>query len=80
MVIAPPASGKGSMKYSRILGNRYHDTLLKNSQEEYKKYKTELKIYEKRMRKAKDDEIHKLKEPEKPKEESPPAKMTFGKL
>ena len=67
MVIAPPASGKGSMKYSRILGDVYHDTLLKNSQEEYKKYKTELKIYEKRMRKAKDDEIHKLKEPEKPK-------------
>mgnify|MGYP001453685498 CR=1 FL=1 len=37
------------------------------SEEEYKKYKTELKIYERRMRKAKDDEIHKLKEPEKPK-------------
>ena len=67
MVIAPPASGKGSMKYSRTLGDKYHDTLLKNSQEEYKKYKTELRIYERRMRKAKDDEIHMLKEPEKPK-------------
>jgi hypothetical protein len=34
MIIAPPASGKGVMKYSRQLGDCYHDFLLNQSRED----------------------------------------------
>ena len=43
IIIAPPASGKGVMKYSRQLGDCYHDFLLKQSKEAIKEYKKEKK-------------------------------------
>ena len=37
-VVALPASGKGAMKYSRQLGDCYHDFLLNQSKEDFKEY------------------------------------------
>lgn len=67
MVIAPPASGKGSMKYSRMLGDCYHNFLLTQSIEAKKKYKKERLIYEKKIKKAKEFDLDNIEEPKEPK-------------
>ena len=67
-VIAPPASGKGSMKYAKQLGNCYQDLLLNQSREALKKYKKEKRLFDIKLKKAKTDQaIEALKEPEEPK-------------
>ena len=68
IIIAPPASGKGVMKYSRQLGYCSHDFLLNQSREDLKEYKKEKRIFDLKVKKAKtDNEIEALIEPEKPK-------------
>lgn len=66
-VVAPPASGKGSMKYAKQLGECYHDNLLHKSQIALKEYKKEKSIYDKKLKKAKLEEIENLIEPQLPK-------------
>ena len=68
IIIAPPASGKGVMKYGKQLGDCYHDFLFNQSREEIKEYKKEKRIFDLKLKKAKTDQaIEALKEPEKPK-------------
>lgn len=68
LIIAPPASGKGVMKYSKQLGDCYHDFLLNQSREKLKEHKKEKRVYELKVKKAKTDQaIEALTEPEKPK-------------
>jgi len=68
IIIAPPASGKGVMKYSRQLGDCYHDFLFKLSKEAIIEYKKEKKVFDLKVKKAKtDQDIEALNEPEKPK-------------
>ena len=68
IIIAPPASGKGVMKYSRQLGDCYHDFLLNQSREDLKEYKKEKRVFDLKVKKAKTDQaIEALIEPEKPK-------------
>jgi hypothetical protein len=73
IIIAPPASGKGVMKYSKQLGDCYHDFLLNQSREHFKEYKKEKRVFDLKVKKAKTDQaIEALIEPEEPK-----AKMFF---
>jgi len=44
-IIAPAASGKGAMKYAKMLGDVYHKHLLEESQESFKEYKIQLTDY-----------------------------------
>lgn len=67
-VIAPPASGKGSMKYAKQLGDCYHEKLLSSSREAKMEYKKQKKFYDLKLKKAKtDQDIENLKEPFLPK-------------
>jgi len=54
IIIAPPASGKGVMKYSRQLGYCSHDFLLNQSREDLKEYKKEKRIFDLKVKKAKE--------------------------
>ena len=68
IIIAPPASGKGVMKYSRQLGDCYHDFKLNQSREDLKEYKKEKRKFELKVKKAKTNQaIDALIEPEEPK-------------
>lgn len=67
-VVAPPASGKGSMKYAKQLGDCYHNFLLQESKEALKKYKKEKLLFDRKLKKVKtDQEIEELIEPKSPK-------------
>ena len=68
-VCAPAASGKSSMKCSRMLGDCFHNTLLEKSKEDIKQYEKAKKIYDLKVRKASTPEkIDALPdEPEEPK-------------
>jgi hypothetical protein len=48
-VVAPAATGKGALVHSKELGKRYHDLLLKGSQDKRKVYNFELQAYKKKM-------------------------------
>ena len=68
IIIAPPASGKGVMKYGKQLGDCYHDFLLNQSREDLKEYKKEKKVFDLKVKKAKTDQaMEALIEPEEPK-------------
>jgi hypothetical protein len=67
-VIAPPASGKGSMKFAKQLGDCFHDLLFSQSKEELKEYKKAKRLFGLKLKKAKTDaQIEALIEPEQPK-------------
>jgi hypothetical protein len=67
-VVAPPASGKGSMKFAKQLGDCYHDLLFSESRDELKEYKKAKRLFSLKLKKAKTDEqIEALIEPEEPK-------------
>ena len=67
-VIAPPASGKGSMKFAKQLGDCFHDLLFSQSKEELKEYKKAKRLFSLKLKKAKTDaQIEALIEPEEPK-------------
>ena len=68
IITAPPASGKGVMKYSKQLGDCYHDFLLNQSREDLKEYKKEKRVFDLKVKKAKTDQvIEALIEPDRPK-------------
>lgn len=67
-VIAPPASGKGCMKYAKQLGECYHEFLFSKSKEALKVYKKAKRIFDLKLKKAKSNEaIDALEEPKQPK-------------
>ena len=67
-VIAPPASGEGSMKFAKQLGDCFHDLLFNQSKDELKEYKKVKRLFDRKLKKAKTDEqLEALIEPEKPK-------------
>ena len=67
-IIAPPASGKGTMKYAKQLGDCYHEFLFNQRMEEIEVYKREKRSFDLKLKKAKSDkDIEALVEPEKPK-------------
>ena len=75
-IIAPPASGKGAITFSKELGNKYHDKLVEASKIVKKKYEAELAAYKAALYGTKSR--GKLKEeaaPEPPDE--PPFKILF---
>ena len=67
-IIAPPASGKGTMKYAKQLGDCYHEFLFNQRMEEIEVYKREKRSFDLKLKKAKSDkDIEALVEPEQPK-------------
>ncbi len=54
-VIAPPASGKGALKFSRALGNKIQESMLLESQESQKSYERNLRAYKLQMSKKNAD-------------------------
>jgi hypothetical protein len=67
-ISAPPASGKGVMKYAKQLGECYHGLLLYESKESLKLYKKAKRIFDLKVKKAKSNEaLEALEEPTKPK-------------
>lgn len=49
-IIAPAASGKGSLKFAKMLADKEHDILLQISREAEKKYQAELNEYRNKLR------------------------------
>jgi hypothetical protein len=67
-IIAPAASGKGSMKYAKSLGDCYHNILQKQNVEAKINYNKELEIYNLKKKMAKKvEDIVNLNKPEEPK-------------
>ncbi len=50
MVIAPPASGKGTMKYAKKLAETYHDTVFQDSKQKKAQYEIDIAKYENQLR------------------------------
>jgi len=63
-IIAPAASGKGSMKFARKLGLLYHRNLVDQSKEALREYKASMEVYKMELRAKKKGQ--KLDEPIKP--------------
>ena len=55
-IIAPAASGKGSMKFAKMLGDRYHEQLVTRSREEQQQYEYELNQFKASQRSRKKDD------------------------
>ncbi len=55
-IIAPAASGKGALKFSKMLADKEHSTLLQISREDVKCYDTEMNEYRNRQRSKKKGE------------------------
>jgi hypothetical protein len=70
-IIAPAASGKGALTFSKELGEKYHELLVKNSNEKRSLYKIELQEYKNRL-----VDKQKGSPPEEPPTE-PPFKVLF---
>ncbi|MDG1919975.1 MAG: DUF3987 domain-containing protein [Flavobacteriaceae bacterium] len=67
-IIAPAASGKGSMKYAKSLGDCYHNLLQEQNVQAKINYNRDVEIYNLKKKMAKKEEdIVDLKKPEKPK-------------
>lgn len=64
-VIAPAASGKGSITFSKTLGDKFHDKLVAESTDKLKIYKMELQEYKRKLSDKKQD-ISELEPPEEP--------------
>ncbi|MDX9928404.1 MAG: DUF3987 domain-containing protein [Bacteroidales bacterium] len=70
-VIAPAASGKGALKFSKTLADKHHDQLLKSSKEEQQRYDSEMNEYKTRQR------AKKKHEPAEEPPEQPPFRVVF---
>ncbi|MCX6240737.1 MAG: DUF3987 domain-containing protein [Bacteroidetes bacterium] len=70
-IIAPAASGKGALKFSKTLADKHHDQLVKSSKEEQQRYETELNEYKNRQRSKKKHE------PAEGPPEQPPFRVVF---
>lgn len=64
-IIAPPASGKGTMKFAKDLASVIHNEMLALSREKEKEYKIEVREYKKRHSRKGNDNADE-EEPEKP--------------
>jgi hypothetical protein len=64
-VIAPAASGKGSITFSKTLGDKFHDKLVAESTDKLKIYKMELQEYKRKLSDKKQD-ISELEPPDEP--------------
>lgn len=64
-IIAPAASGKGSLTFAKALGDKFHDKLVAESTEKLKIYKIELQEYKRKLSDKKQD-ISELEPPEEP--------------
>jgi len=75
-IIAPAASGKGALTFSKQLGDKYHDSLVSQSQRDKKKYEIELAAYKASLYKSKNKASTNTEDnPEMPDE--PPFKVLF---
>lgn len=63
-VIAPAASGKGSMNFARKFGLNYHNQVISDSKDALKEYKYSLEVYKRELKDKKKGEN--LEEPIKP--------------
>jgi hypothetical protein len=70
-VIAPAASGKGALKFSKTLADKHHEHLLRASKEEQQRYDIEMNEYKARQR------AKKKHEPSDEPPEKPPFKVAF---
>ena len=70
-IIAPAASGKGALKFSKMLADKHHELLIRNSREAQQQYETELNQYKARERSKKKNE------PSEDPPEQPPFKVAF---
>lgn len=70
-IIAPAASGKGSLTYAKTLGDKYHDKLVNESIEKQKQFKIDEAVYKRKLSNPKID----ITELEPPVE--PPFKVLF---
>lgn len=64
-IIAPAASGKGSLTFAKVLGDKFHDKLVAESLEQQKVYKIELQEYKRKINDKKQD-TSELAPPEEP--------------
>lgn len=64
-IIAPPATGKGALQFSKMLGMHYHSKLLKTSKEQRKIYNIQIDEYKKSLHKN-NDTNERMEMPEKP--------------
>jgi len=64
-IIAPAASGKGALTFSKDLGEKYHDKLVSESREKQKAYEVAEREYKKMIANKKVD-ITKIEPPEEP--------------
>ena len=70
-IIAPAASGKGSLTFAKDLGDKFHDKLVRESMERKKVYDIEMQDHKRKLSDKKQD-ISELEPPE-----VPPFKMLF---
>ncbi len=70
-IIAPAASGKGALKFSKMLADKHHDLLIRASKDAQQQYDNELNQYKTRQR------IKKKNDPDEPPPEQPPFKVVF---
>jgi len=71
-IIAPAASGKGALKFAKVLADPYQDRMLENSNKEKSIYDAELAEYKTALRNRKKNDETAIEEPEKP-----PFKVVF---
>jgi hypothetical protein len=64
-IIAPAASGKGSLTFAKVLGDKFHDKLVAESLEQQKIFKIELQEYKRKINDKKQD-TSELAPPEEP--------------
>jgi len=57
-IIAPAASGKSAMKFSKMLADKYHDHIIKNSRDDKQRHEIEIAEYKNQLRfKKKSDDV-----------------------
>jgi len=70
-IIAPAASGKGALKFSKMLADKRHDLLIRRSREQQQQYETEMNQFKTRERSKKKSD------PSEEPPEQPPFKVVF---
>jgi hypothetical protein len=70
-IIAPAASGKGALKFSKMLADKRHDLLIRHSREQQQQFETEMNQFKTRERSKKKND------PSEEPPEQPPFKVVF---
>jgi len=81
-IIAPAASGKGALKFSKDLGDKIHERILKESREAKKTYQAELERYQDSKRSKRRKGGHIINRPDQPPEKVLfiPANCSYAKV